>query len=77
MCIIIDMMPSVEDALVLLVIPLLDYIVYPHLKRTMRITIRPIHKVSYKYRNSFCQINYLDLSRFWKLINIVPSDLFY
>ena len=39
------MMPSIEDFLMLLVIPLLEYIVYPHLQSSMRITIRPIHKV--------------------------------
>ena len=40
-----DMMPSVEDFLMLLVIPLLEYVIHPHLQRSMKIKIRPIHKV--------------------------------
>ena len=40
-----DMMPSVEDFLMLLVISLLEYVIYPHLQSSMKIKIRPIHKV--------------------------------
>ena len=39
-------MPSVNDVMVILLIPLMEYLVYPHLKRTMNITVRPLHKVS-------------------------------
>lgn len=38
-------MPSVNDFLVLLIIPALDYIVYPHLEKSMGFKIRPLHKV--------------------------------
>ena len=34
-----DMMPSIQDFLMLLIIPLLEYIIYPHLQKNMNITI--------------------------------------
>lgn len=41
-------MPGVNDLMVILFIPLLEYIVYPHIKSTMNIVIKPLHKVSAK-----------------------------
>ena len=40
-----DIMPSVNDVLCILIIPLLDYLVYPHIESSMRVKLRPIHKV--------------------------------
>lgn len=39
------MMPSVNDILVIAIIPVLDYVVYPHLKKSLGITVKPLHKV--------------------------------
>ena len=39
-------MPSINDFLVVLIIPALDYIVYPHLEKSMGIKILPLHKVA-------------------------------
>ena len=39
-------MPSVNDFLVVAIIPALEYIVYPHLEKTMRMKVQPLHKVS-------------------------------
>ncbi len=50
----VDLMPSVNDFLVLFIIPVLDYIVYPHLEKTMGVKIRPLHKVHVV--NSFVKI---------------------
>ena len=38
-------MPSINDLMVIIFIPLLDYIVYPHIQQVMNITIKPLHKV--------------------------------
>ena len=38
-------MPSIEDLMVILSIPLLDYVVYPHLERVLHTSITSIHKV--------------------------------
>ena len=43
----VDIMPSVNDVLCILIIPLLDYLVYPHLETSMRIKLLPLHKVLY------------------------------
>ena len=40
-----DLMPSINDFLVVLIIPALDYLVYPHLERSMGIKIQSLHKV--------------------------------
>jgi POT family proton-dependent oligopeptide transporter len=40
-----DIMPSVNDVLCILIIPLLDYLVYPHIESSMRVKLRPIHKL--------------------------------
>ena len=39
-------MPSVNDVLCILIIPFLDYLVYPHIERSMKLKLQPIHKVS-------------------------------
>ena len=41
----VDVMPSIEDVMVLFVVPFLEYILYPHMRRSMGIEVRPIHKV--------------------------------
>ena len=41
----LDIMPSVNDVLCILIIPLLDYLVYPHIEKTMRFKLVPLHKV--------------------------------
>ena len=40
-----DLMPSINDLLVILIIPLLDYIVYPHIEHSMGIKVMSLHKV--------------------------------
>lgn len=40
-----DLMPGINDFLVILIIPILDYLVYPHLERTMGIKVRSLHKM--------------------------------
>eukprot|EP00118_Oscarella_pearsei_P011953 m.84204 g.84204 ORF g.84204 m.84204 type:complete len:507 (+) comp36392_c0_seq3:143-1663(+) len=40
-----DLMPSFNDILVIMLIPLLDYAVYPHIERTMNIKIKSLHKI--------------------------------
>ncbi|CAI8054280.1 Probable peptide transporter ptr2 [Geodia barretti] len=40
-----DIMPSVNDVLCILIIPLLDYLIYPHIESSMRVKLRPIHKL--------------------------------
>ena len=40
-------MPSIEDVLALLNVPILEYILYPHLRRSMRLKVKPIHKVKF------------------------------
>ena len=40
-----DIMPSVNDVTVILLIPILEYIVYPHIQSVMGFTVRPMHKV--------------------------------
>ena len=39
-------MPSIEDLMVVSIIPLLDYAVYPHLERVLGRRVLPLHKVS-------------------------------
>jgi len=46
LCVPVDLMPGINDFLVVAIIPLLDYLVYPHLERTMGIRVKPMHKVS-------------------------------
>jgi len=46
---VLDMMPSINDFLVILIIPFLEYIVYPHLEHTMGFSVLPLHKVSKSY----------------------------
>ena len=41
----IDIMPSVNDVLCILIIPLLDYLVYPHIESSMNIQLLHLHKV--------------------------------
>lgn len=41
-----DLMPSIEDLMVVSIIPLLDYAVYPHLERVLGRRVLPLHKVS-------------------------------
>ena len=41
-------MPSVNDFMVILIIPMLDYLVYPHLEKTMGYKVKSLHKVSSK-----------------------------
>ena len=41
----IDIMPSVNDVLCILIIPLLDYLVYPHIESSMKIKLLHLHKV--------------------------------
>ena len=38
-------MPSFNDVLVVIFIPLMEYVVYPHIEKTMNVKIRPLHKV--------------------------------
>ena len=40
-----DLMPSIEDVMVLLLVPVLEYLIYPHLRRSMGLKIKLIHKV--------------------------------
>ena len=40
-----DMMASLEDVMVLIVIVAMEYVVYPHLSKTMRYNFPPLHKV--------------------------------
>ena len=40
------MMPSVNDLMVIVIIPTLDYLVYPHLEKTMGYRVLPLHKVN-------------------------------
>ena len=44
-CVSSDIMPSVNDVLCIIIIPLLDYIIYPHIENTMKLKILPLHKV--------------------------------
>ena len=39
-------MPSVNDFMVILIIPMLDYLVYPHLEKTMGYKVQSLHKVT-------------------------------
>ena len=39
-----DLMPSINDLLVVVIVPLLDYLVYPHIERSMAIRVKPMHK---------------------------------
>ena len=41
-----DLMPSINDLLVVIIIPFLDYLVCPHIERSMGIQVKPMHKVS-------------------------------
>ena len=41
----VDVMPSIEDAMVLLNVPILEYLLYPHLRQSMELKVKPIHKV--------------------------------
>ena len=45
----VDIMPSVNDVLCIIIIPLLDYLVYPHIESSMRIKLRRIHKVLHNH----------------------------
>ena len=45
LCNYVDVMPSIEDAMVLLNVPILEYILYPHLRQSMELKVKPIHKV--------------------------------
>jgi dipeptide/tripeptide permease len=38
-------MPSFNDVLVILFIPLLDYCIYPHIEQVMGIKVKPLHKI--------------------------------
>jgi POT family proton-dependent oligopeptide transporter len=40
-----DLMPSFNDVLVILFIPLLDYCIYPHIEQVMGIKVKPLHKI--------------------------------
>ena len=42
-----DLMPSINDFMVIVIIPMLDYVVYPHLEKTMGYKVKPLHKVSF------------------------------
>ena len=46
LCNYVDVMPSIEDAMVLLNVPILEYLLYPHLRRSMELKVKPIHKVA-------------------------------
>ena len=39
------MMASLEDVMVLIVIVVMEYILYPHLSKTMHYQFPPLHKV--------------------------------
>jgi hypothetical protein len=39
-------MPSINDFMVILIIPTLDYLVYPHLEKTMGYKVQSLHKVT-------------------------------
>lgn len=41
----IDMMPSVNDVMVIILIPVMDYIVYPHIRKSIGLSVKPLHKV--------------------------------
>ena len=41
-----DLMPSVNDFMVILIIPMLDYLIYPHLEKTMGYKVQSLHKVT-------------------------------
>ena len=49
----IDIMPSVNDVLCILIIPLLDYLVYPHIESSMNIKLLHLHKVQYSIVQCF------------------------
>ena len=38
-------MPSINDLMVIIIIPILDYIIYPHLKKSLKLEVKPLHKV--------------------------------
>ena len=40
-------MPSVEDVMVLLNLPVLEYLLYPHLRQSMGVKVKRIHKVKF------------------------------
>ncbi|XP_062507930.1 solute carrier family 15 member 1-like isoform X2 [Corticium candelabrum] len=40
-----DLMPSFNDVLVICLIPLLDYLIYPHIERVMGFKVMPLHKI--------------------------------
>ena len=44
-----DIMPSVNDVLCIILIPLLDYLIYPHIEKTMKLTLSALHKVMENY----------------------------
>ena len=46
---VLDIMPSVNDVLCILIIPLMDYIIYPHIETTMKIKLLRLHKVLIPY----------------------------
>ena len=41
----VDMMPSINDLMVIVLIPVLDYLVYPHMKKSMNVHVKPLQKV--------------------------------
>ena len=43
------MMASLEDVMVLIVIVAMEYILYPHLSKTMQYNFPPLHKVRSLY----------------------------
>ena len=40
-------MPGFSDLLVVLFIPMMEYIVYPHVEKAMNVKIRSLHKVTH------------------------------
>lgn len=48
-----DMMASLEDVMVLIVIVIMEYILYPHLHKTLHYDFPPLHKVKQYYAKTF------------------------
>ena len=44
-----DMMASLEDVMVLIVIVAMEYVLYPHLSKTVQYNFPPLHKVNCYY----------------------------
>ena len=40
-----DLLSSVSDVLCIIIIPLLDYLIYPHIEKAMKLKLSALHKV--------------------------------